>query len=175
MEQNKEVSDTPPTNLNYYWIIIFICFFVVNILKNYFNSIKIVKPIILAVILIIVLLYEVNGECKLEEPPLIQITNRALMLLATFLYCESTVKCIPIFNLTINSLFQYPTLGDILKASLAYLLTFGFNYILNLYNASTEEKEKDVLACNIKNGSNNLFITLTILAIVLTNSYLEYI
>ena len=61
MEQNKEVSDTPPTNLNYYWIIIFICFFVVNILKNYFNSMKIVKPIILAIILIIVLLYEVNG------------------------------------------------------------------------------------------------------------------
>ena len=128
-----------------------------------------------AVILIIVLLYEVNGECKLEEPPLIQITNRALMLLATFLYCESTVKCIPVFNLTINSLFQYPTLGDILKASLAYLLTFGFNYILNLYNASSEEKEDNVLACNIKNGSNNLFITLVILAIVLTNSYLEYI
>ena len=98
-------------------------------------------------------------ECKLEEPPLIQITNRALMLLATFLYCESTVKCIPVFNLTINRLFQYPTLGDILKASLAYLLTFGFNYILNLYNTNSEDK-KNILACNIKNGSNNLFITL---------------
>ncbi len=174
MEQNKEISKDPPTNLNYYWLIIFICFFVINVFKHYFNSIKIVKPIILGIILIIVLLYDVTGECKLQETPLIQITNRALILLSVFLYCESTVRCIPIFNLTISNLFQYPLLGDILKASLAYLLTFSFNYILNLYDKDDNEN-KDYLACNIKNSSNNLFITLTILGIIAANSYLEYI
>lgn len=174
MDENKEnIEETPPTNLNYYWTIIFICFFLINLFKNYFNSVKIVKPILLGLTLIIVLIYEVNDECNLETIPLIQITTRSLLLLSVYLYCESTVRCIPIINLTISTLFNYPLLGDILKGSLAYLLTFSFNYILNIYNK--ENSEESNIVCNVKNSSNNLIITIGVLGIIAANSYLEYI
>ena len=170
----KKDKVSKKSNLDIYWFIIFFIFFLVNMLKNYFGYIKILKPLILELTLILVFIYEIGSKCNFEELPIVKITNRSLILLAIYLYCESTVKCIPIFSLTINNLFKYPLLGDIIKSTLAYLLTFGFNYILNLYNVNYNEN-LDPLVCNIKNSSNNIILSLTILVIIIINSYLEYL
>ena len=160
-----------PTNLNYYWLISFFLFFLTDLSKSYFNCIKIIKPLLLATILFTTMVYEISDECGFEELPLTEIANRSILLLSIFLYSEYTVKCIPIFDLTISKLFQYPLFGSILKTCISFVFMYTSNHIINTYGNSSDEKP----LCTIKESNTHLVYSMSILGIILSNSYLEYI
>ena len=164
-------GEEKPTNINYYWLISFILFFLTDLSKSYFNCIKIIKPLLLAAILFTMMLYEISDECGFEELPLTEIANRSILLLSVFLYCEYTVKCIPIFDLTISKLFQYPLFGSILKTCISFVFMYTSNHIINTYGNSSDEKP----LCTIKESNTHLVYSISILGIILSNSYLEYI
>ena len=171
MSNNTLKKAEKPTNLNYYWLITFFLFFITDLSKSYFNCIKIIKPILLASILFTMMIYEISDECGFEELPLTEIANRSIMLLSIFLYSEYTVKCIPVFNLTISKLFQYPLFGSILKTCISFVLMYSSNYIINTYGNTSNEKP----LCTIKQSNTHLVYSISILGIILANSYLEYI
>ena len=95
-------------------ILTFGLFFIVSILKDYSKSILFLRPIILLLGLISEMIFDSN-KCKNEKTPVSQITNKALILMSIFLYTEYTVKCIPMIKLTIDSLFQFKKVGEIIK------------------------------------------------------------
>ena len=171
MNNNTLKKEEKPTNLNYYWLITFFLFFITDLSKSYFDCIKIIKPILLASILFIMMIYEISDECGFEELPLTEIANRSIMLLSIFLYSEYTVKCIPVFNLTISKLFQYPLFGGILKTCISFVLMYTSNYIINTYGNTSDEKP----LCTIKQSNTHLVYIISILGVILANSYLEYI
>lgn len=171
MSNNTLKKAEKPTNLNYYWLITFFLFFITDLSKSYFNCIKIIKPILLASILFTMMIYEISDECGFEELPITEIANRSIMLLSIFLYSEYTVKCIPVFNLTISKLFQYPLFGSILKTCISFVLMYSSNYIINTYGNTSNEKP----LCTIKQSNTHLVYSISILGIILANSYLEYI
>jgi len=164
-------SEEKPTNLNYYWLITFFLFFITDLSKSYFNCIKIIIPILLATILFTMMVYEISDECGFDKLPLTEIANRSIMLLSIFLYSEYTVKCIPVFNLTISKLFQYPLFGSILKTCISFVLMYSSNYIINTYGNTSNDKP----LCSIKDSNTHLVYSISILGIILVNSYLEYI
>ena len=164
-------GEEKPTNLNYYWLISFFLFFLTDLSKSYFNCIKIIKPLLLATILFTTMVYEISDECGFEELPLTEIANRSILLLSIFLYSEYTVKCIPIFDLTISKLFQYPLFGSILKTCISFVFMYTSNHIINTYGNSSDEKP----LCTIKESNTHLVYSMSILGIILSNSYLEYI
>jgi hypothetical protein len=168
---NTIKKEENPSKLNYYWLIAFFLFFFTDLSKSYFDCIKIIKPLILSVILFTMMVYEISDGCGFEELPLIEIANRSILLLSVFLYSEYTVKCIPVFNLTISSLFQYPLFGSMLKTCISFVLMYACNYIMNTYGNTTNEKS----LCTIKNSNTHLVYSISILGIILLNSYLEYI
>jgi len=117
------------------------------------------------------MVYEISDECGFEELPLTEIANRSILLLSIFLYSEYTVKCIPIFDLTISKLFQYPLFGSILKTCISFVFMYTSNHIINTYGNSSDEKP----LCTIKESNTHLVYSMSILGIILSNSYLEYI
>ena len=153
------------------FILIFFLFFITDLSKSYFNCIKIIKPILLASILFTMMVYEISDECGFDKLPLTEIANRSIMLLSIFLYSEYTVKCIPVFNLTISKLFQYPLFGSILKTCISFVLMYSSNYIINTYGNTSNDKP----LCSIKDSNTHLVYSISILGIILVNSYLEYI
>ncbi len=168
---NNTIKKEKLTNLNYYWLISFFLFFLTDLSKSYFNCIKIIKPLLLATILFTTMVYEISDECGFEELPLTEIANRSILLLSIFLYSEYTVKCIPIFDLTISKLFQYPLFGSILKTCISFVFMYTSNHIINTYGNSSDEKP----LCTIKESNTHLVYSISILGIILSNSYLEYI
>ena len=171
MSNNTIKGEEKPTNINHYWLISFILFFFNDLSKSYFNCIKIIKPLLLAAILFTMMVYEISDECGFEELPLTEIANRSILLLSVFLYCEYTVKCIPIFDLTISKLFQYPLFGSILKTCISFVFMYTSNHIINTYGNSSDEKP----LCTIKESNTHLVYSISILGIILSNSYLEYL
>ena len=137
-------------------ILTFALFFIISILKDYSKSILFLRPIILLLGLISEMIFESN-KCKSEKTPVSQITNKALM--SVFLYTEYTVKCIPMIKLTIDSIFQFKKVGDIIK------MVIGFMFMIVSSNLF-----KDI--CKIKNDPGNIFFSTIIFIIVIINSYL---
>ena len=62
MNNNTLKKEEKPTNLNYYWLITFFLFFITDLSKSYFDCIKIIKPILLASILFIMMIYEISDD-----------------------------------------------------------------------------------------------------------------
>ena len=124
---------------------------------------------ILFIILFTIMAYEINSECKFDKFPTTELTNRSVLLLSAYLYSEYTVKCIPVINLTISKLFQYPQFGSILKTSLSYLIMYLSNYTMNMFGDPAYENK----ICTIKDNNTNLVYSISILGIILLNSYLE--
>ena len=139
-------------------ILTFGLFFIVSILKDYSKSILFFRPIILLLGLISEMIFDSN-KCKNEKTPISQITNKALILMSIFLYTEYTVKCIPMIKLTIDSLFQFKKIGEIIK------MVVGFLFML-----VSSSLFKDI--CLIKNDSGNIYLSTIIFIIVILNSYL---
>ncbi len=139
-------------------IITFGLFFIISILKDYSKSILFFRPIILLLGLISEMIFDSN-KCKNEKTPISQITNKALILMSIFLYTEYTVKCIPMIKLTIDSLFQFKKIGEIIK------MVVGFLFML-----VSSSLFKDI--CLIKNDSGNIYLSTIIFIIVILNSYL---
>jgi len=139
-------------------ILTFGLFFIVSILKDYSKSILFLRPIILLLGLISEMIFDSN-KCKNEKTPVSQITNKALILMSIFLYTEYTVKCIPMVKLTIDSLFQFKKVGEIIK------MVVGFLFML-----VSSSLFKDI--CLIKNDSGNIYLSTIIFIIVILNSYL---
>ena len=79
--------------------------------------------------------------------------------MSVFLYTEYTVKCIPMVKLTIDTLFQFKKVGDIIK------MVIGFMFMTISSNLF-----KDI--CLIKNDPGNIFLSTIIFIIVIVNSYL---
>jgi energy-coupling factor transporter transmembrane protein EcfT len=165
---STEVEEKP-SKLSFYWMSIFILFIIIDLLKHYFSCIKFIKPIILFVILFTIMAYEINSECKFEKFPTTELTNRSVLLLSAYLYSEYTVKCVPVINLTISKLFQYPQFGSILKTSLSYLIMYLSNHTMNMFGDPIFENK----ICSIKSNNTNLIYSISILGIILLNSYLE--
>jgi len=139
-------------------ILTFGLFFIISILKDYSKSILFLRPIILLLGLIAEMIFESN-ECKSEKTPVSQITNKALILMSVFLYTEYTVKCIPMVKLTIDSIFQFKKVGDIIKMVIGFIfMTISSNLF------------KDI--CLINNDPGNIFFSTIIFIIVIINSYL---
>ena len=139
-------------------ILTFGLFFIVSMLKDYSKSILFLRPIILLLGLISEMIFESN-KCKSEKTPVSQITNKALILMSVFLYTEYTVKCIPMVKLTIDSIFQFKKVGDIIKMVIGFIfMTISSNLF------------KDI--CLIKNDPGNIFLSTIIFIIVIINSYL---
>ena len=139
-------------------ILTFALFFIISILKDYSKSILFLRPIILLLGLIAEMIFESN-ECKSEKTPVSQITNKALILMSVFLYTEYTVKCIPMVKLTIDSIFQFKKVGDIIKMVIGFIfMTISSNLF------------KDI--CLINNDPGNIFFSTIIFIIVIINSYL---
>lgn len=139
-------------------ILTFALFFIISILKDYSKSILFLRPIILLLGLISEMIFESN-KCKSEKTPVSQITNKALILMSVFLYTEYTVKCLPMVKLTIDSIFQFKKVGDIIK------MVVGFMFMTISSNLF-----KDI--CLIKHDSGNIFLSTIIFIIVIINSYL---
>ena len=78
------------------------------------------RPIILLLGLISEMIFESN-KCKSEKTPVSQITNKALILMSVFLYTEYTVKCIPMVKLTMDSIFQFKKVGEIIKMVVGFM------------------------------------------------------
>ena len=139
-------------------ILTFGLFFIVSMLKDYSKSILFLRPIILLLGLISEMIFESN-KCKSEKTPVSQITNKALILMSVFLYTEYTVKCIPMVKLTIDSIFQFKKVGDIIKMVIGFIfMTISSNLF------------KDI--CLINNDPGNIFFSTIIFIIVIINSYL---
>jgi len=176
MEQNSSY-------MNYYWIIMFFLFMITDFSKNYFGCIKFIKPILLVFILFIIIIFEINKKCTFQTLPILQISNRAIVLLSIYLYSEYTVKCIPMFNFTIGNLFTYPMFGSFLKSLISFLIMYTCNYISNTYNKQNENENKnkneiqndEQLVCQIKNTQTNLVYSISIFGVILLNSYIDYI
>ena len=100
-----------------------------------------------------------SNKCKNEKTPVSQITNKALILMSIFLYTEYTVKCIPMVKLTIDSLFQFKKVGEIIK------MVVGFMFML-----LSSMLFKDI--CLIKSDPGNIYLSTIIFIIVILNSYL---
>jgi|TARA_Y200000002_G_C22674227_1_gene661369 hypothetical protein len=139
-------------------ILTFGLFFIVSILKDYSKSILFLRPIILLLGLISEMIFDSN-KCKNEKTPVSQITNKALILMSIFLYTEYTVKCIPMVKLTIDSLFQFKKVGEIIK------MVVGFMFML-----LSSMLFKDI--CLIKSDPGNIYLSTIIFIIVILNSYL---
>jgi len=139
-------------------ILTFGLFFIVSMLKDYFKSILFLRPIILLLGLISEMIFDSN-KCKKEKTPISQITNKALILMSIFLYTEYTVQCIPMINLTINTLFQFKQLGAIIK------MVIGFLFMIVSSNLF-----KDI--CIIEKDPGNIYFSTIIFIIVILNSYL---
>lgn len=166
---STEPEEEKPSKLSFYWVVIFILFVLTDLSKHYFSCVNFIKPMILFVILFIIMAYEINSECKFDKFPTTELTNRSVLLLSAYLYSEYTVKCIPIINLTISKLFQYPQFGSILKTSLSYLIMYLSNYTMNMFGDPSYENK----ICSIKGNNTNLVYSISILGIILLNSYLE--
>lgn len=79
--------------------------------------------------------------------------------MSVFLYTEYTVKCIPMIKLTIDTLFQFKKVGDIIKMVIGFIfMTISSNLF------------KDI--CLIKNDPGNIILSTIIFIIVIINSYL---
>jgi hypothetical protein len=139
-------------------ILTFGLFFIISILKDYSKSILFFRPIILLLGLISEMVFDSN-KCNNEKTPVSQITNKALILMSVFLYTEYTVKCIPMIKLTIDSLFQFKKIGEIIK------MVVGFLFML-----VSSSLFKDI--CQIKSDSGNIYLSTIIFIIVILNSYL---
>lgn len=133
-------------------------FFIISILKDYSKSILFLRPIILLLGLISEMIFESN-KCNSDKTPISQITNKALILMSVFLYTEYTVKCIPIIKMTIDTLFQFKNVGEIIK------MIIGFMFMI-----LSSKLFKDI--CLIKNDSGNIYLSTIIFIIVILNSYL---
>ena len=166
---STEPEEEKPSKLNFYWVVIFILFVLTDLSKHYFSCVNFIKPMILFVILFTIMAYEINSECKFDKFPTTELTNRSVLLLSAYLYSEYTVKCIPVINLTISKLFQYPQFGSILKTSLSYLIMYLSNYTMNMFGDPAYENK----ICSIKDNNTNLVYSISILGIILLNSYLE--
>ena len=155
----------------YYWLIEFVLFFIINILNLYFNSFKIIKPILLLTINFVIKIFKINNKCKFEKLPLIEIFNRSLILLSVYLYSEYTITCIPMIKLIMGKLFELPKTSFIIKFFIAFIFMRLGDYILHLYNKENEEDD----ICNIENESPNIIVSLCILGVIIINTYLNFI
>lgn len=156
---------------NIYWLIIFVSFYIVNILNYYLVSIKIVKPIILFTITFVSLLFQIKNNCSFNKLPLLQIFNRSISLLSIFLYSEYTISCVPIIKLLFGNLINLPNFGLILKTIFSFLIMFFINFTIDLFH----KKDNSENSCNIQYESTNIIISIIIFSFIVINTYLNLI
>ena len=171
MDKEEEKCSLDSFNLNYFTFTRFVILFSGIFLLKIYN-LEIINPFIIFIILFINELVYINCFCEFDKQPISEIFNKSLILLSSFLYFDYTIKCIPIFSLTINKVFDMMIFGEIFKIATCYILMLIVEYIIS-YCLKENDLDKDP-ECRIVKMPNNMTIQFMLFTFILLNTYLDY-